>query len=107
MNNENELIIQVKSMEIMLGQMMMMQKEMREDTKALRLEYQNYRKDMDQRLSQLEYWQRDLQSSKFKERLEILEDDKNKLTGGYKTIIIAASVVGMLFIDEIKSWFHR
>lgn len=104
---ETELIAQVKNMEFMLGQMMLMQKDMREDTKALRLEYQNYRKDMDQRLSQLEYWRNDFQTSKFKERLEILEDDKNRLTGGYKTIIIATSALGMLFIDEIKAFFHR
>jgi len=98
----NELIIQVKSLEIMSGQMMIMLKEMREDTKALRLEYQNYRKDMDQRLSQLEYWKSETQNSNFRQRIEQLEKDKSNIAFGWRVIIISLGTFGYFFQEKIK-----
>lgn len=102
MTDENELIVQVKSLEIMIGQVMMMQKEVREDTKALRLEYQNYRKDMDQRLSQLEYWKSATQEAKISQRIEQLEKDRSNIAFGWRVIIIGAGLVGYLFQEKLK-----
>lgn len=102
MTDENELIVQVKSLEIMVGQVMMMQKEVREDTRALRLEYQNYRKDMDQRLSQLEYWKSATQEAKISQRIEQLEKDRSNIAFGWRVIIIGAGLVGYLFQEKLK-----
>lgn len=105
--DEMELIKQVVSMEVMIGQSIMMQKEMREDVKALRLEYQNYRKDMDTRLQSLEYWQRDIQHSNLRERIEAIEDDKRKLTGGWQALILGFAVGWALFGDRIKQLLNN
>ena len=102
MNDDNELIVQVKSLEIMSGQMMLMIKEMRDDTKALRLEYQNYRKDMDQRLSNLEYWKSETQTSNIRQRVEQLEKDRSNIAFGWRVIIIGLGALGFLFQEKIK-----
>ena len=102
MSEDNELIIQVKGLEIMIGQVSLMIKDMREDTKALRLEYQNYRKDMDQRLSQLEYWKSETQEYKIRQRVEQLEKDRSNIAFGWRVIIIGLGALGFLFQEKIK-----
>lgn len=102
MIDENKLIVQVQSLEIMIGQVMMMQKEVKEDTKALRIEYQNYRKDMDHRLSQLEYWKSATQEAKISQRIEQLEKDRSNIAFGWRVIIIGAGFLGYLFQEKLK-----
>jgi len=105
-DDELDLIKQVISLEVMSGQVMIMRKEIKEDTKALSLEYRNYRKDMDVRLNGLERFQHDLEQMNVRDRLEDLERKERKLTGGWQGLMIALAVAWAIFSEDIKKIFH-
>lgn len=105
-DDELDLIKQVVSLEVMSGQIMLMLKEIKEDTKSLRLEYQNYRKDMDARLNNVERFQSDLEKSNIFNRVKRLEDKANTITIGWRGLVVIIGLGWAIFIDDIKGFFH-
>ena len=113
-DDELDLIKQVVGLEVMQGQNTLILKEIKDDLKALNLEYRNYRIDVSKRLEAVERNQEQLNrldiEEKIKEinlRLGYIERFKTQLRTGWLVIAFVGYCVYTVFADDIKSLLHR
>jgi len=112
-DEELDLIKQVVSLEVMQGQSMLVLKEIKDDLKALTLEYRNYRIDIGKRLESVERYQERMEKyeleDKIKEinfRLSQAERFHSQMRTGWIIVAGIGAIVYNIFVDDIKKWFH-